>query len=69
MDADRCPYEIKVKKMCMVGDIPEFDVEDIEMELKEYVCLDCENKFKGLGNSIICPACKSSNLEIVGAEK
>ena len=55
--------------MCMVGEIPEFNVEDIGMDLKEYVCLDCENKFKGLGNSIICPACKSSNLEIVSVEK
>ncbi|KCZ72932.1 hypothetical protein ANME2D_01373 [Candidatus Methanoperedens nitroreducens] len=55
--------------MCMVGDVPEFNIENIEMDLKEYVCLDCENKFKGLGNSVICPACKSSNVEIVSAEK
>ncbi len=55
--------------MCMVGDVPEFDIEKIEMDLKEYVCLDCENKFKGLGKSVICPACKSSNIEMVSAEK
>ena len=67
MDTDRCPYEIEVKKMCMVGDMPEFDVEELEMDLKEYVCMDCENKFKGLGKSVICPACKSSNIEIVSA--
>jgi len=47
----------------MVADVPEFDIEKIEMDLKEYVCLDCGNKFKGLGNSVICPACKSSNVE------
>lgn len=49
--------------MCMVGDVPEINIENIEMDLKEYVCLDCENKFKGLGKSVICPACKSSNIE------
>jgi Zn finger protein HypA/HybF involved in hydrogenase expression len=30
--------------------------------------MDCENKFKGLGKSVICPACKSRNIEIVSAE-
>jgi hypothetical protein len=39
----------------MVADIPEFDIEKIEMDLKEYVCLDCENKFKGLGKSGVNP--------------
>ncbi len=51
--------------MCMVADVPEFNIENIEMNLKEYVCQDCGNKFKGIGNSVICPACKSSNVEIV----
>ncbi len=69
MDADGYTHEIEVKNMCMVADIPGFDIEKIEMDLKEYVCLDCENKFKGLGNSVICPACKSSNVEIVSAGK
>ena len=69
MDADRYTYEIEVKNMCMVGDVPEFDIEKIEMDLKEYVCLDCENRFKGLGKSIICPACKYSNIEVVSVEK
>ncbi len=55
--------------MCSVADMPEFDIEKIEMDLKEYVCLDCGNKFKGLGKSVICPACKSSNVEIVSAGK
>jgi Zn finger protein HypA/HybF involved in hydrogenase expression len=69
MDADRYTHEIEVKIMCMVGDVPEINIENIEMDLKEYVCLDCENKFKGLGKSVICPACKSSNIEMVSAEK
>ncbi len=60
-------YEVKI--MCSVADMPEFDIEKIEMDLKEYVCLDCENKFKGIGNSVICPACKSNNVEIVSVEK
>jgi len=55
--------------MCMVGDVPEFNMENIEMDLKEYVCQDCKNKFKGLGKNVICPACKSSNIEMVSAEK
>lgn len=53
--------------MCMVGDAPEFSTENIEMDLKEYVCLDCENKFKGLGKKVVCPACKSGNIEVVEA--
>jgi Zn finger protein HypA/HybF involved in hydrogenase expression len=52
----------------MVGDMPELNIENMEMDLKEYFCMDCENKFKGLGKSVICPACKSSNIEIVSAE-
>ncbi len=69
MDTDRYTHEIEVKIMCMVGDAPEFNIEEIEMDLKEYICLDCENKFKGLGKNVICPACKSRNIEMVCAGK
>ncbi len=47
--------------MCMVGDPAEFEVTDT-LEVKEYICNDCENKFKGLGKRIVCPACKSENV-------
>lgn len=67
MDADGYTHEIEVKDMCMAADVPEFNIENIEMNLKEYVCQECGNKFKGLGKSIICPACKSSNVEMVSA--
>ena len=49
--------------MCSVGDAFGVDVAD-ELNAKEYICKDCENKFKGIGKNVICPACRSSNVEL-----
>ncbi len=50
--------------MCMVGDPAEFNVDAPEVEVKEYLCSDCGNKFKSLGKNILCPTCKSGNVTL-----
>jgi Zn finger protein HypA/HybF involved in hydrogenase expression len=49
--------------MCSVGDAFAVDTAD-ELNPKEYICKDCKNIFKGIGNKVICPACRSSNVEL-----
>ena len=47
--------------MCSVGDVVGIDVKTLSSS--EYECLDCNNKFKGIGKRVKCPACKSGNVK------
>jgi Zn finger protein HypA/HybF involved in hydrogenase expression len=48
--------------MCTVGGGP--DIGAIEgLATKEYECLDCKNKFKGMGRRVSCPSCRSKNVK------
>jgi Zn finger protein HypA/HybF involved in hydrogenase expression len=49
--------------MCTVGGGP--DVGEIEsiITASDYVCLDCNNKFKAMGKKAMCPSCKSRNVK------
>ncbi len=46
--------------MCSVGDVTAIDVKTLTTN--EYECMDCGNKFKGIGKKVTCPSCKSSNV-------
>jgi rubrerythrin len=47
--------------MCAVGGPP--DLGDLESFFpKEYNCLDCGHKFKGIGADPRCPSCQSENV-------
>jgi Zn finger protein HypA/HybF involved in hydrogenase expression len=47
--------------MCSVGDVTSVDVASLTPS--EYECMDCNNKFKGLGRRVKCPTCKSGNVK------
>jgi len=49
--------------MCSVGDVTSIDVTTLAPG--EYECMDCNNKFKGIGKKVTCPSCKSSNVKKV----
>jgi hypothetical protein len=50
--------------MCTVGGGP--DLGDVEtLVAKDYECLDCNNKFQGMGRRPMCPSCKSRNVKAV----
>lgn len=50
--------------MCTVGGGP--DIGEIEtLAAKDYECLDCNNKFQGMGRRPMCPSCKSRNVKAV----
>jgi len=51
----------EVINLCSVGDMFEINVEG-DLPVKEYVCSDCDNKFKGIGKHIRCPSCQSNNV-------
>ncbi len=48
--------------MCSTGDSFDIEMED-KIAPKNYVCKDCQNKFKSVGKNIKCPSCKSANVE------
>jgi rubrerythrin len=47
--------------MCSVGDAFDLDLEG-NLPVKDYVCKDCGNKFKGIGKNVACPSCQSKNV-------
>jgi Zn finger protein HypA/HybF involved in hydrogenase expression len=51
--------------MCSVGDLPEIDMEQAHKTLKpkNYECLDCGRKFKGIGENVKCISCRSGNVK------
>ena len=56
--------QTEAKYMCSVGDVVGIDVKTLSTS--EYECLDCNNKFKGIGKRVKCPTCKSSNVRKIG---
>ena len=51
-------------EMCTVGGGP--DIGEVEtLATKDYECLDCNNKFQGMGRRPMCPSCKSRNVKAV----
>jgi Zn finger protein HypA/HybF involved in hydrogenase expression len=48
--------------MCSVGG-GDFNLEVEELEMEQYKCKDCGNKFNGMGEDVVCPGCQSSNVE------
>ena len=50
--------------MCSVGG-GDFNLEVEELEMEQYKCKDCGNKFNGMGEDVVCPGCQSPNVEKV----
>ena len=50
--------------MCSVGDLPEIDMKEAHRSLKpkDYECLDCGRRFKGIGENVKCISCRSGNV-------
>ncbi|MDD1752279.1 MAG: hydrogenase maturation nickel metallochaperone HypA [Methanotrichaceae archaeon] len=51
--------------MCTVGGGPDIGNIEESIATKGYECLDCKNKFKGMGRRPSCPACQSRNVKAV----
>ncbi|HPW74022.1 MAG: hypothetical protein IPI63_09305 [Methanothrix sp.] len=50
--------------MCTVGGGP--DIGEVEtLAARDYECLDCKNKFQGMGRRPMCPSCESRNVKAV----
>ncbi|MGP8321925.1 MAG: hypothetical protein ACT6FE_06345 [Methanosarcinaceae archaeon] len=47
--------------MCSVGDSFDVNIEN-KLPVKEYICDDCKNQFKGIGKNVMCPSCQSTNV-------
>lgn len=48
--------------MCSSGG-PMADIDLNKLKTKRYRCLACGNDFKSIGKKVICPSCKSDNVE------
>lgn len=46
--------------MCSVGDMFDVDVSG-DATIRQYKCNDCGKEFKGIGNNLKCPSCRSLN--------
>ena len=51
--------------MCMMDSSSSVDIDSGELNVVQYVCKDCENKFQALGKKIRCPSCQSTNVKKV----
>lgn len=50
--------------MCSVGDAFNLDIDLENPTVQDYICLDCQKTFKGLGKDVMCPECKSGNVKL-----
>lgn len=46
--------------MCSVGDMSDIEVDRLVPE--NYVCNECDNKFRGIGKHVMCPSCQSEDV-------
>lgn len=48
--------------MCLVDSSTSIDIETDQMG-EQYICIDCETKFRALGKKIKCPTCESTHIK------
>ena len=48
--------------MCLVDSSTNIDIESEDIG-SQYICTDCETKFRGLGKRIKCPTCESTKVK------
>jgi DNA-directed RNA polymerase subunit RPC12/RpoP len=48
--------------MCMADSSISVDIDSVEMGEK-YICINCNTKFRGIGQRIHCPTCNSMQVE------
>ncbi|MHC1570522.1 MAG: FmdB family zinc ribbon protein [Methermicoccaceae archaeon] len=46
--------------MGSIGDGFDMDMEDVEVV--DYECEECKNRFKAMGKDVRCPSCRSKNV-------
>lgn len=49
--------------MCFADSSVNIDLDPDQLTVVDYVCMECKNKFKGIGKKVSCPACRSTNVE------
>ncbi len=42
-----------------------FNVDVRDIEIVDYECEECKNKFKAVGEDVKCPSCRSKNVKKV----
>lgn len=51
--------------MCMMDSSSSIDIDSGELNVVQYICDDCGNKFQALGKKIRCSSCQSTNVKKV----
>ena len=47
--------------MCLIDSSTSIDIDSGDIG-DQYICTNCETKFRGLGKKIKCPSCESANV-------
>ena len=48
--------------MCLIDSSTSIDIDSGDIG-NQYICTNCETKFRGLGKKIKCPSCESANIK------
>ncbi len=51
--------------MCFADSSVNVELEEGDLVMDQYECLDCNSKFQGIGKKVRCPTCESKNVKKV----
>lgn len=51
--------------MCFAESSVSVEIEEGDLVLNQYKCMDCGSKFRGVGKKMKCPTCESSKVNMV----
>ncbi len=49
--------------MCFADTSVSVDIDPEDISAVQYICIDCNTRFKALGKKIKCPSCESTNVK------
>ncbi len=51
--------------MCFAESSVSVEIEEGDLVMEQYKCIDCNSRFRGVGKKMRCPSCQSANVEKV----
>lgn len=51
--------------MCFADSSVSVEIEEGNLVMEEYQCIECNSSFRGIGKRVRCPSCDSTNVKKV----
>ncbi len=48
--------------MCFAESSVSVEIEEGDLVMEQYKCMDCKTQFRGIGKKMRCPSCQSANV-------